>query len=135
MLASQETLAEIKTALVAGPAGGATAAKQDTGNGSLATIATANAPSGAPVFPAQVSVGGTGGTNATQFGAQAAAIGVYVQALSTNTVSVFLGTSDVAAAKGFELTPGQVQFFPVSNANLFYHITTTTGQKVNLLVL
>jgi hypothetical protein len=99
------------------------------------SLLTANSPSAAPVFPAQVTVGGAGGVVATAFGAQAVNSYALIQALSTNTVSVWIGTSDVTTAKGVELVPGASLPFEVTNTNLLYHISTTTGQKVNLKVV
>jgi hypothetical protein len=92
-------------------------------------LLTANSPVAAPVFPAQVTVGVT----ATAFGSQACLQGCWIQALSTNTVSVWIGTSDLTTSKGWELAPGASVFIPVSNMSAIYHISTTTEQKVNLM--
>ncbi len=113
----------------------ATSSAQTSGNASLTAIEVANKPSATVVFPSQVTVGGAGGTTATQFSAQAATQGVSVQALSTNTASVWIGGSDVTTSKGWELAPGSNVFISVANLNLLYHISTTTGQKVNLMVV
>jgi hypothetical protein len=98
-------------------------------------LLTANSPSATLVFPPQVTVGGAGGTTATQFGAQATLSYVLIQALSTNTVSVWIGGSDVTTSKGVELTPGASLPFEVQNLNQLWHISSTTGQKVNVKVV
>jgi hypothetical protein len=108
-------------------------------DGTLSATATldsaftaANKP-GTVAFPAQVTVGGAGGVVATAFSAQACAVGAWIQALSTNTASVWIGGSDASATKGIELTPGTTLFFPCTGLSALKHLSTTTGQKVNLM--
>jgi len=97
-------------------------------------FANANKPPVAPVVLAQVTVGGAGGTTPTAFGAQVLSGGIYVQALSTNTVSVWIGLSDLTVSKGFELLPGAVSpLIPCTQLSGLFHVSTATGQKVNLL--
>jgi hypothetical protein len=95
-------------------------------------FALANKPPTAPTFPAQVTVGGAGGVVATAFAAQACNIGLWIQADHDNTASVYIGTSDVAATKGWRLKAGEVVMVETTQASGIYHISTTTGQKVNL---
>jgi hypothetical protein len=95
---------------------------------------TANKP-GTLTFLSQVTVGGTGGTVATEFAAQTCGQGVWIQALSTNTASVWIGESDASTTKGREIVPGDEKFFPCTNMDQLKHLSTTTGQKINLMVL
>ncbi len=74
-------------------------------------------------------------TSATQFASAACTRGVWVEALSTNTVSVYVGPSGVTTGTGLELQPGDREFFPVDNANRLYAITGTTTQNLRLLAL
>lgn len=55
---------------------------------------------------------------------------VTVKALSTNTVSVFIGASGVAVADGFELLAGEAVTLAVSDVNLIFAISGTASQKV-----
>lgn len=52
---------------------------------------------------------------------------VCVTALSTNTISIFLGPTGVTASTGLELQPGQATCQPVSNSNLIFVVAATTG--------
>ena len=56
--------------------------------------------------------------------------GVVVQALSTNTASVFIGNSSVTTANGFELTAGSSLTISPSNINLVYVIGSNATDKV-----
>lgn len=56
--------------------------------------------------------------------------GVIVQAMSTNTVSIFVGGSGVSDSTGFELQPGQATSLAVNNINLIYAICSTTSQGI-----
>ena len=80
----------------------------------------------------QVSVGNG---SATQLQATSPTIlakqGVLVQALSTNTVSIWVGGSDVTNTKGIELAAGQSIMVPTSDPSRLYVYTTTTSQKAN----
>jgi hypothetical protein len=51
---------------------------------------------------------------------QALTQGVTVEALSTNTVSVFIGNSSLTTTTGLELPPGASITLPVNNLNLVY---------------
>jgi hypothetical protein len=74
-------------------------------------------------------------TAATQLPNLPATRGVYVQALSTNGVSVYIGPSSVTTSSGLELQAGDREFFPVDNANRLYAITGTTTQNVRCLAI
>ena len=56
--------------------------------------------------------------------------GLIIQALSTNTASVFIGNSGVTTANGFELTAGSSVTISPSNINLVYVIGTNATDKV-----
>jgi len=55
---------------------------------------------------------------------------VCLKALSTNTINVYVGTTGVTTATGFELTPGDGFCAPMSNSNLIFVIASTTGASV-----
>lgn len=54
--------------------------------------------------------------------------GIIIQALSTNTVSIYIGPSGVTTSTGFELQPGQATSIAVNNTNVIYAISGTAGQ-------
>ena len=56
--------------------------------------------------------------------------GLIIQALSTNTASVFIGNSGVTTANGFELTAGSSVTISPSNINLVYVIGSNATDKV-----
>ena len=56
--------------------------------------------------------------------------GLIIQALSTNTASVFIGNSGVTTANGFELTAGSSLTISPSNINLVYVIGSNATDKV-----
>lgn len=71
--------------------------------------------------------------SATQLAAdQSCTMGAWVQALSTNTASVYVAGSDVSATKGWELTPAAIEFFPVANLNQLYSFASVANQKLNV---
>lgn len=72
----------------------------------------------------QVSVG----TSQAQLPSNALTVGVIVQALSTNTASIFIGTTGVTTSTGFELQPGQATSVAVSNTNVIYAISGSASQ-------
>lgn len=59
--------------------------------------------------------------------------GVIIEALSTNTVSVFVGTSSVTATTGIELLPGASTSVAVSNTNLIGVITASGSATVTFI--
>lgn len=61
-------------------------------------------------------------------------IQIIVKALSTNTISVFIGNSGVTTANGFELAPGDWVVVEVEKAEFLYVIASTTGASVCWLI-
>lgn len=59
--------------------------------------------------------------------------GICVQALSTNTISVFVGPSGVTTSTGQEIPPGAASCVALSNANEIYVVASTTGATVTWL--
>jgi len=101
---------------------------------SLTTIATANSPSDALVFPTQITVA----TTATQFASQAVASYAMLQAESTNTASIRIGPAAVSVTgtiRGIELTPGGWLPFEVKNLSQLYHISVSANQLLNVKVV
>lgn len=72
--------------------------------------------------------GTTAGT-AVQLAANSLTVGVIIQALSTNTTSIFVGTSSVTSSNGFELQPGQATSVGVNNTSAVWIVSTTNGDK------
>jgi len=74
----------------------------------------------------------TSAVTATQLTASSIAMtnGVVIQALSTNTASVYIGNSSVTTANGFELTAGSSLTISPSNINLVYVIGSNATDKV-----
>jgi hypothetical protein len=56
--------------------------------------------------------------------------GLCVEALSTNTISVFVGGSTVTATTGIELPPGASYCSPLSNTMLLFVVASSTGASV-----
>lgn len=56
--------------------------------------------------------------------------GVCVEALSTNTISVFVGPTGTTIATGIELAAGSSYCPPVSNSNAIFVVASTTGASV-----
>jgi hypothetical protein len=79
----------------------------------------------------------TSNSTAVQFqsGSIASTNGILVQALSTNTASVFIGGSGVTTSNGFELQAGQAVPFTASNVNLLYVIGSNNTDKICWSVL
>jgi hypothetical protein len=74
----------------------------------------------------------TSAVTATQLSSSSIAMtnGVVIQALSTNTASIYIGNSGVTTANGFELTAGSSLTISPSNINLVYVIGTNATDKV-----
>jgi hypothetical protein len=53
-----------------------------------------------------------------------------VHALSTNTISVFIGPAGVTTSTGLELVPDEAVCLPVANLNEIYVVASTTGATV-----
>lgn len=56
---------------------------------------------------------------------------VCIKALSTNSISVFIGGPGVTTSTGFELTATQVPYCATVNSLPFYVIASTTGASVS----
>lgn len=57
--------------------------------------------------------------------------GLLIKALSTNTESVFYGSSAaVAVASGMELEPGEAHFIPVADPSRIWSISASGGQSI-----
>lgn len=74
----------------------------------------------------------TSNTSAVQFTATSRSLtnGLIIQALSTNTASIFIGDKSVTTANGFELQPGQATSIAVNNQNLIYVVGSNATDKV-----
>jgi hypothetical protein len=98
-------------------------------------VAISSDQSGIPVGTesASVNVGQTtSGTSAVQLSATSIAStnGILVQAISTNTASVFIGGSGVTTGSGFELQAGQAVPFTASNITALYVVGSNITDKV-----
>jgi hypothetical protein len=56
-----------------------------------------------------------------------------VEALSTNTISVFVGATGVTTSTGIELPAGAAVTLPVSNSNVVFVVASTTGATVTYI--
>lgn len=68
------------------------------------------------------------GTSAAALTSNVLTVGVIIQALSTNSVSVFIGGASVTTSNGFELQPGQATSIAVTNTNTIYAISGSASQ-------
>lgn len=102
--------------------------------GDTAARAVFMQPGPAAVAPAVQNLA-LGSTSAAAFASAAATRGVWIQALSTNTASVFIGPAGVTTGTGLELQAGDREFFPCDNANRFSAITGTATQNLRALVI
>lgn len=82
--------------------------------------------SGNPTTP--VNGQATVGTSAAALASNSLTNGVIVQALSTNTVSIFVGVSGVTTSTGFELQPGQATSVAVTNTSSIFAISGSAAQ-------
>ncbi|MGB2676001.1 MAG: hypothetical protein WAN12_02850 [Candidatus Acidiferrum sp.] len=57
-----------------------------------------------------------------------------VKALSTNSISVYLGGAGVTDATGFELTATEVPFCTQVNTGQFYVVASGTGASVSWII-
>lgn len=92
------------------------------------------APSSGSILPStlvnnQQTVTGT----ATALPSGALTVGVIFEALSTNTVSIFVGGSGVTTSTGIELQPGGALSAAVSNTNLLYVICASGSPVITWL--
>lgn len=138
------------TAILSALTGIATSAKQDTGNGSLASILSAlgaaltvNLPTGASTAANQVSLRtdvnpSTAGTpfqlstgiTATQLTSSVTANGIWVKNISTLAQLVCVGRSGVTTSTGYQLAVGEERWFPCRNANEWYIIASAVSANV-----
>lgn len=56
--------------------------------------------------------------------------GVIVKALSTNTISVYVGDSGVSTSNGYELAPGEFVVLGINDPAQVYVRASTTGATV-----
>jgi len=57
-----------------------------------------------------------------------------IKALSTNSISVFIGGPGVTTSTGFELTPTEVPFCTQVNTGQFYVVASGTGASVSWII-
>jgi hypothetical protein len=69
--------------------------------------------------------------SATALSPIAASRNVLLCALSTNTISIFIGSSGVTTSNGLEIPPGQCRGFYLGNTDLVYVIASTTGATIS----
>lgn len=145
------------TAILSALTGIATAAKQDTGNASLASILSAlgaaltvNLPTGASTAANQTSANtkldtlhadvnpSTAGTpfqvstgvTATQLTSSVTANGIWVKNISTLAQLVCVGRSGVTTSTGYQLAVGEERWLPCRNANEWYIIASAVSANV-----
>jgi hypothetical protein len=111
-------------------------AAQEAG-GNLATLAGAvssskvNVNLSSSTLPSSILAGQQAVTaSAVALASNALTRGLCVEALSTNTISVYVGPSGVTTATGIELPAGSSFCPAVSNSNEIYVIASTTGATV-----
>lgn len=93
------------------------------------TLVDATISGGGSTLPATfVTNQATVGTSAAALPSNALTEGVILQALSTNSVSVYIGPVGVTTSTGFELQPGQATSVAVNNTNAVYAISGTASQ-------
>lgn len=96
---------------------------------SSGVVQTSGSGGGGVVLPAAPLTGQvTVGTSAVQLPSNALTEGVIVRALSTNSVSIYIGPSGVTTSTGHELLPGESTSVAVSNTNAIYAISGTASQ-------
>jgi hypothetical protein len=115
----------VGASLTSNTAGLATSAKQDTLQASVGPVVATDIGQNLALAD----------TNSHAFASAVAVKGVWVCALSSNTVSIFIGfATGVTTSTGFEIKPGEREFFPVSNASNIFAITGTATQNARALV-
>lgn len=93
------------------------------------TLVDATITGGGSTLPASfVANQATVGTSAAALPSNALTEGVIVRALSTNTVSIYIGPVGVTTSTGHELLPGESTSVAVSNTNAIYAISGTAAQ-------
>ena len=81
------------------------------------------------IYNGLVTASGTRGA----LGSQALTQGVTLEALSTNTVSVFVGNSTVTTSNGLELPAGASVTIPANNLSLVYVVCVSTSPVVTYI--
>lgn len=61
------------------------------------------------------------------------AIGVTIKAESDNTGKIYVGAEGVTSATGYQLSPGEQVFIPISNLNLVWLDTEQAGDGVTYI--
>lgn len=120
--------------------GAAYALGQTTSTGSMPVVIASNQ-SAIPVSgtvtdtPPLVSTGfnnqQTVTTSAVALATNTLTQGITIEALSTNTVSVFVGFSGVTTSTGLELPPGAAVILPVNNSNAIFVICASSSPVVS----
>ncbi len=77
----------------------------------------------------------TGTATASGASTPIAIIGILVQALFSNSISVWIGGPTVTINNGIELEPGSSITLAVNSASQIYSIATSSGQKLRILVI
>ena len=113
-----------------GSGGVPVAVDQATGRILTSTTVTVSSGTISTIYYGQQSIVTTG--TAVQLPANTLTDGVVIEALSSNTSSVYLGDASVTTANGLELPPGSAMSLPLSNTNLIY-INGASGQTVSFL--
>lgn len=74
-------------------------------------------------------------TSQAQFSSAACTRGAWVEAVSANTASVYVGPTGVTTGTGLELQAGDREFFPLDNVNRIFAITGTATQNLRAFCL
>ena len=76
----------------------------------------------------------TGGITVADSVAQLSSVpvdGVELQASSNNSGIIYIGaSSSLTSSNGYELPPGGVKYFPISNLNMLYAMADVNGDKL-----
>lgn len=75
----------------------------------------------------------TVGTRVALSGSTSGIVSVAVQAISSNAGVVYVGSSGVAAANGYQLQPGQAVSLDIADLNLVYIDAASSGDGVTYL--
>jgi hypothetical protein len=86
-----------------------------------------------PTVPSIVSGQQTATSSAAALSSHSLKQGVVLQALSTNTVSVFIGPSGVTSSTGLELPAGGSVTLPVNNTNVVYIVSASDSPAVTFV--
>jgi hypothetical protein len=78
---------------------------------------------------------GTSATITTTTTYRPALQGIIVQALSTNTATIFVGVSGVTVSTGIELQAGDRVTLPITDPRKIFSISGTASQKLRFMVV